>query len=100
MPTWEVLDSPEVVVKVIRPIDRSDLNAQGTEFETSAVLLIPISRNHLVELSEALFLEERQPIAVFDKTQSELIIIRVLTALWPAIRRTFCTCSFSIGPRT
>ncbi|MFY1865524.1 hypothetical protein ACOTCA_16190 [Achromobacter xylosoxidans] len=51
------------------------------------------------ELLEALFLEDVKPIVVFDAPDPELIALRLLTALWPDIRRRFALSTFSLSPR-
>jgi hypothetical protein len=51
------------------------------------------------ELLEALFLEETKPVVVFDAPDPELIALRLLTALWPDIRRRFALSTFALSPR-
>lgn len=51
------------------------------------------------ELLEALFLEESKPVAIFDAPNPELIAIRILSALWPSIRRRFALSTFALSPR-
>ncbi|MER9651428.1 hypothetical protein [Mesorhizobium sp. M0199] len=51
------------------------------------------------ELLEALFLEEARPVVVFDATDPELIATRLLTALWPSLRRKFAVSTFARSPR-
>lgn len=51
------------------------------------------------DLIEALFLEEPQPVAVFDSKDSELITLRLLTALWPSLRKKFAVSTFALSPR-
>lgn len=52
------------------------------------------------ELIEALFLEERAPIVVFDAEKPEPLALRLTTALWPGLRRTFSMSTFARSPRT
>lgn len=63
-------------------------------------LLPPVEPQHGIELIEALFLEERAPIVVFDADMPEPLALRLATALWPAFRRTFCMSTFARSPRT
>jgi hypothetical protein len=58
-----------------------------------------IQEKRLPELVEALFLEGRRPIVIFDSPDAEPIALRVLTALWPSRRRTFATCTRCLSPR-
>lgn len=51
------------------------------------------------ELLEALFLEETRPVVVFDAPTPDLIALRLLTALWPALRRRFALSTFALSPR-
>ncbi len=51
------------------------------------------------ELLEALFLEDAKPVAVFDAPDPELIALRLLIALWPAMRRRFSLSTFALSPR-
>lgn len=53
-----------------------------------------------LELVEALFLERRAPIAVFDTKDAELAGFRLITALWPSLRKSFSICTFALGPRS
>lgn len=51
------------------------------------------------ELLEALFLEGAKPVVAFDAPDPELIALRLLTALWPDIRRHFSISTFALSPR-
>lgn len=51
------------------------------------------------ELLEALFLEETRPVVVFDAPTPDLIALRLVTALWPALRRRFALSTFALSPR-
>lgn len=62
--------------------------------------LAPIDPLQGAELLEALFLEERAPIVVFDAETPELLALRIVTALWPGFRRTFTMSTFARSPRT
>lgn len=52
------------------------------------------------ELVEALFLEARQAIVMFDCDEAEAITARLLTALWPKLRGSFAFGTFALAPRT
>jgi hypothetical protein len=58
-----------------------------------------VSDPRKVELVEALFLEPRQPIVVFESSEAEAIVERVFAALWPGIKKNFAACSFTLAPR-
>lgn len=51
------------------------------------------------ELLEALFLEDLQPVVLFDAPKPELIAVRLVTALWPSMRRRFAVSTFALSPR-
>ncbi len=51
------------------------------------------------ELLEALFLEESRPVVVLDAVAPDLIATRLLTALWPSLRRQFALSTFALSPR-
>lgn len=51
------------------------------------------------ELLEALFLEDSQPVVLFDAPMPELIAVRLVTALWPSMRRRFAVSTFALSPR-
>ena len=51
------------------------------------------------ELIEAMFLEERAPIVVFDAEKPEPLALRLTTALWPGFRRTFSMSTLARSPR-
>ena len=62
--------------------------------------LAPINYPALAELVEALFLEKRSAIVVFEAPSPEGIALRLLTAFWPSMRRNFSLCTFALSPRT
>lgn len=51
------------------------------------------------ELLEALFLEEARPVVVLDALDPDIIAMRVLTALWPSLRRRFAVSTLALSPR-
>ena len=61
---------------------------------------IPSSHPVIEELVEALFLEKRMAIAVFETSHAEPISLRLLTAFWPDMRRHFSVCTLALSPRT
>jgi hypothetical protein len=52
-----------------------------------------------IELVEALFLEPRQPIVIFDFPEAEAAAERILAALWPAMKHNFSVSTFALAPR-
>lgn len=51
------------------------------------------------ELVEALFLESRQPIAVLDAPDADLVTLRLMEVFWPSLRRSFSACTHAYSPR-
>lgn len=67
--------------------------------ELQRSLLPDVKSKTISELLEALFLEKRVPIVVFGADDAEALIVRLITALWPAMRRKFSACTLSLAPR-
>lgn len=86
------------LVGIDRLPDESDA-AQIVVRTTSAEPLPPASGMGASELVEALFLEEARPVVVLDAVDPDLIATRLLTALWPSLRRRFAVSTFARSPR-
>lgn len=52
-----------------------------------------------IELLEALFLEDAPAVAVFGAASPETVALRILTAIWPSMRRRFAVSTFCNSPR-
>ena len=61
---------------------------------------IPIRSWMLGELVQALFIEERRSIVVFDVENSWQVALRLLASFWPGMRRSFSICTYALSPRT
>ena len=61
--------------------------------------LAPVAGFNGSELLEALFLEESRPVVVLDAMNPDLTATRLLTALWPSLRRRFALSTFALSPR-
>jgi len=78
-----------------------DLRAETVSVQTTGEATMPtLTGSVTLELVEALFLEARQPIAVFAAELAETMAIRLLEALWPALRATFSLCTHAYSPRS
>lgn len=78
----------------------SETDAVRIELEEQLEERLPPAPNFSAsELLEALFLEDAKPVVVFDAPDPELIALRLLTALWPDIRRRFALSTFALSPR-
>lgn len=98
MEAWERTSSISALAQAIMRPSRPDPELP-IEFPSETKNLDSVLERRLPELVEALFLESRRPIVVFDSPEAENIALRVLTALWPSRRRTFATCTWCLAPR-
>lgn len=97
---WAKTEDVAGVMQHLKEVNREQLDANSFAFRDSYPSTLPsVEVSQTVELVEALFLEERQPVAVFGGPQAELVITRLLTALWPGLKRSFSACSYALGPR-
>ncbi len=62
--------------------------------------LAPVLGSERAALAEAIFLEERAPIVVFECSDSETTALRLVQAMWPALREKFAFCTFALQPRS
>jgi hypothetical protein len=77
-----------------------DSDAERVELEELLEERLPPAPNFSAsELLEALFFEDAKPVAVFDAPDPDLIALRLLSALWPGIRRRFAISTFALSPR-
>lgn len=85
-----------------------ELNRLPDEADATRVIVSPVTTPTVLppaptfrgsELLEALFLEESRPVVVFDVPSANLVAIRLLTALWPSMRRRFAVSTFALSPR-
>jgi GTPase-associated protein 1, N-terminal domain type 1 len=97
MDVWEQAGS---VLEIIASIPRAARSDSGKTMRAPRTAKFgPLQEKRLPELVEALFLESRRPIVVFDSPDAEAIALRVLTVLWPSRRRNFATCTRCLSPR-
>ncbi len=67
--------------------------------QAAAAALPPLPNSWGSELLEALFLEDPRPVVAFDVSCADLVTVRLLTALWPSMRRRFALSTFALSPR-
>jgi len=98
MQDWMTLDEPAVLAEVV--------SSGGPIGPTESISVLPSAKRLPpvegvgTELLEALFLEERMPVAVFGAEMPEVIVLRLLTAIWPSYRRNFTLSTFCNSPRS
>lgn len=100
MAYWLGTPSLPFLLEALRPVDKVSPNASALEIGAEYQLLPPVVDARTAELVEALFLETRQPIVMFDVDAADNVIARLLAALWPGMRRQFAACGFALGPRS
>ena len=99
MAEWQELQDVAAVVAVATE-GGADEPAERRAPAAVATLLPPVDPLQGTELIEAMFLEERAPIVVFDAEGPEPLALRLTTALWPGFRRTFSMSTFARSPRS
>lgn len=77
-----------------------DLIFPVINLEVNIGSLPPVFNAPVEELIEALFLEKRKPILIFDSQEQLTIVERLYTVFWPAIRKEFASCTFTLSPRS
>lgn len=94
-------ENPAMVpaLTVLRPFEKEGATAERLDLHSSEETIEPVSGSWVDEITEALFLEERQPIVVFGARDADAVLSRLLISLWPGLRRQFSTCGFALGPR-
>jgi len=98
---WAMTEDPSAFVDLLR-IDRlpdEDDATQITVHSSPPRSLPPATGFNGSELLEALFLEETRPVVVLDAIDPEMIAIRLITAMWPSLRRRFAVSTFALSPR-
>ncbi|MBQ4853589.1 hypothetical protein IMW82_02710 [Rhodanobacter sp. B2A1Ga4] len=99
MAEWQEMQDVAAVVAVATEAG-ADQPAERRSTAAVPILLPPVDPLQGTELIEAMFLEERAPIVVFDAEKPEPLALRLTTALWPGFRRTFSMSTFARSPRT
>jgi hypothetical protein len=102
VPMQDWLDAPSLgfLLDALRPVDKAKPEAASLTAGIETASLPVVTDLRAGELVEALFLETRQPIVMFEVMDADLIIARLLTALWPGMRRQFATCGMALAPRS
>lgn len=96
---WASVKGLDPFLDLLAP-ELSRLTAEKVEIAEFEPNPLPITPSfQACELLEALFFEEPKPVAIFDAPDAELIAIRIMTALWPSIRKRFSLSTFALSPR-
>jgi len=98
MSYWETEAAPAVLAELLE--DPADDEPIGAPSKQPAFTLPAVDGPGLTELVEALFLEKRSAIVMFEAPSPKLIALRLLSAFWPGMRRNFSLCTFALSPRS
>ena len=98
MGTWEGLGCVGGVLRSL-PMCATREKARRVQIQTRGDAPASVWEPALEELVEAVFLENGRPVVFFDAKAPEKTAVRLLTVLWPAIRRRFSVCTFALGAR-
>jgi hypothetical protein len=99
MAEWATVADPSALVAIATEAGPSQ-KSKRLSIEPDLAKSSPPVEAAGAELLEALFLEDAVPVAVFGSKAAELITIRLLTAIWPSMRRRFTVSTFCNSPRT
>jgi len=99
MVDWTTVADPLALVTIATEVGPSQ-KSKKLSIESSIPEPFPPVETAGAELLEALFLEDSMPVAVFGSKAAELITVRLLTAIWPSMRRRFTVSTFCNSPRT
>jgi hypothetical protein len=99
MSIWENLNTLDELIALLTPVELEGKRKLTEPVKPGSDPLPVVFDQRTVELVEAMFLENRQPIVFFESQEAEAITKRVLLALWPSLRRNFAVCSFTLAPR-
>lgn len=99
--TWASSPLTTQVLELLNAFELpSAIDAVTTKLNELLVIGFPPSFGlNVKELLEALFLEDTKAVVVFDAPDPELTSMRLISALWPEIRRRFALSTFALSPR-
>ena len=99
MHVWVELKSLEWLLAMLVRVHEGEEALPSVESPPARRRPKRVSDGRVVDLVQALFLEDGRPIVVFDVPEADLIATRLLVALWPGLRRGFSLCTLALGPR-
>lgn len=100
MSEWQEMQNLASIISIATDAGAEQPAERRPSPAPSPIPLPPVDPSQGTELIEAIFLEERAPIVVFDAENPEPLALRLTTALWPGFRRTFSMSTFARSPRT
>lgn len=99
MDGWAREDFVAPLLQFLRERPSTSHSPSETAFLPYSLAVDAVRSPTYLELSEALFLEQRQPIVVFDAAETEVAASRILQSLWPGLRKRFALCTRAGSPR-
>lgn len=96
---WQDAHGLQSFLDLLDPATFPTTAASAKLIEVPAAIMPQTPEFRASELLEALFLEDPKPVVLFDAPSPDVIAIRLLTALWPALRRRFALSTFALSPR-
>lgn len=99
MPNWMSDVDPGALAAIVTEVGPT-APCKRLSFEVSEALPLPAVSGAGIELLEALFLEDASAVAVFGAASPDTIALRILTAVWPSMRRRFTVSTFCNSPRS
>lgn len=96
---WQNARGLQPFLNLLDPETFPSMAASVSLVDAPTASMRPAPEFRASELLEALFLEDFKPVALFDAPMPELIAVRLLSALWPALRRRFALSTFALSPR-
>jgi hypothetical protein len=78
----------------------SDSNIRVSKIHLKDTQVPIVNSPYLDEVVEAIFINKRQPIVVFDSKEPLFTAVRILTVQWPALRNKFAVCTYALSQRT
>lgn len=91
------IDLAELVAQLTMEGDHAP--AERMSLSVASHELPHVEASYGIELLEAMFLEDRKPIVVFDAVAAENMTVRLLAAFWPSFRTVFSVSTFALSPR-
>ncbi|MFM0077163.1 hypothetical protein PQQ86_39120 [Paraburkholderia sediminicola] len=96
---WSTAQSLASFLALLVPFDRGVSKVDVSFLPTSSKRLPTASDPRLGDLVEALFLETRRPIVMFDAADAEVVAERLLVSFFPSLKRKFSLSTFCTAPR-
>ena len=95
MESWEAMDGVDYVLAELTRPDRQGVVVAGEVPTGGWRAPEAVERGRTPEIVDAVFGDGR-PVVIFDCEESETIAVRLMLALWPAVRRQFSLCTFAL----